>query len=102
MSQTTLFDIDPLPASQRHSLTSRAAARGIAPSASTLRDQVYGYLRACGLDGATDEQIQRATGLSGDTERPRRIELLKAGRIMDSGRVRATASGQTAVVWVTV
>lgn len=86
---------------QRHSEPSKAAARAIRPSAGTLRERVLGYLMTC-LDGATDEQIQLALGMNPSTQRPRRIELLRAGSIKDSGRKRKTTSGRAATVWEVV
>lgn len=50
--------------------------------------------------GLTDEELQHGIGLEGSTQRPRRVELLRAGLIKDSGRTRATASGRQATVWV--
>lgn len=49
--------------------------------------------------GLTDEEIQGLTGLSPSTERPRRIELERLGRLFDSGEQRKTKSGRWAVVW---
>ena len=79
--------------------TSRAAARAIRPNAGTLRAMVRNHIILQGSYGATDQEIQQALNLSGDTERPRRIELWNAGFIVDSGFIRKTDSGQSAVVW---
>lgn len=85
--------------------TRRAAA---APSEArdTQRAHVLDAIRAAGPSGLTDEEIQTTLGLDGSSERPRRYELWKAGRI----RVRVDATGQTitrltrthrrAVVWI--
>jgi len=80
--------------------TSEAAAEAIAPKADTLRRAVLEHIQKCGEDGATDEEIQDALSMSGDTERPRRWECQRAGLIRDSGRTRAVKSGRAAVVWV--
>lgn len=101
----SLFDPEQLPEpfddppAQRHSITSVAAADAIKPSAANLRQQVLVFIRAS-PDGVTDEEIQQGTGIGPSTERPRRIELVKAGAVFDSGRTRATRSGRQAVVWV--
>jgi len=101
MDQPDLFPTEPMPPYQRHSATSKAAARSVAPSAASLRERVYDYLLACGSEGATDAQGQQATGLSGDTYRPRRIELESAGRVQPvEGWQRATLSGRLAQVYV--
>src|SRR5690606_26494940 len=39
--------------------------------------------------------------MNANTERPRRIELQRAGLVLDSGTVRPTSTGQDAVVWQT-
>lgn len=93
-----LFD-RPAP-SQRHSATSRAAADAIEMPRQTLRDCVYNAIEEAGQWGLTDEQICERTGLNPSTARPRRVELERAGRVKDSGRRRATASGRAAVVWI--
>ena len=89
----------PAPA-QRHSPTSIEAADVIAPKAGTLRRAVFDFLLGCGALGATDEDMQQGLDLNPSTQRPRRIELVRAGSVLDSGRTRPTASGRQAVVWV--
>ena len=93
----TLFDDPP---AQRHSETSVEAAEAIAPAAATLRLLVLAVLRKAGADGMTDEEMLAATGLQPSTGRPRRIELMQAGHVRDSGRKRETKSGRRAVVWI--
>ena len=64
------------------------------------RAAVLSYIRGCTTAGATDFEIQIALGLDGNTERPRRGELVTVGRIKDSGRKRRTPLGGQATVWV--
>ena len=45
----------------------------------------------------TDKEVQVLTGMAGDTERPRRLELLKAGLIEESGT--RMLDGRRSVVW---
>ena len=102
-SQFPLFDT-PEPAAetpvyQRHSPTSQAAAEAIAPTTGTLRAEVYAFLKLRGEQGATDEEIQRALHMEGNTARPRRRELEQSGLIRDSGATRQAISGRSAVVW---
>ena len=85
----------------RGSETSRAAAERIAPNANTLRAAVYAFLVRCERHGATDEEVCDALGMGGSTERPRRVELVDGGFVVDSGRQRQTRSGRRAVVWMT-
>lgn len=87
------------PPRQRHSDTSAAAGASVEGVAGFLRGQVYGYLEACGPAGATDEEIQAATGMPANTERPRRVELTKALLIHDTGTRARTKSGRTATRW---
>lgn len=95
-----LTDIQPAPY-QRHSATSKAAAIGIEPKAGTKRAQVLDFLRDH-PEGATDEEMQQCIPMSPNTQRPRRVELLTAKLIKDSGRTRKTVGGDDAVVWVAV
>ena len=93
MTLATLFD--PIPPYQAHSVTSIEAARSVVGRTSGPREAIYGLLRRFPL---TDEQITAQLGLNPSTERPRRIELAKAGRIKPVGEA-LTVSGRKAVVW---
>lgn len=86
------------PPAQAHSPTSIEAAERIAPDALTLRDLVLAEIIRRG--GATDEEIAGELALNPSTSRPRRIELVEAGLVRDSGQTRKTASGRAAVVWI--
>jgi hypothetical protein len=86
------------PPAQRHSKTSRAAAASLTPAKLTGdRLRIYRYLRTR-PDGATDEEIAAALAMGENTERPRRVELQRAGMIRLVG-TRATTSGRKANVW---
>lgn len=87
---------------QRHSDTSHAAAERIEPAADTLRAEVYSWIVRNGLYGSTDEETAEALSMAGNTQRPRRVELMDGGHVVDSGRRRKTRSGRNAVVWITV
>lgn len=88
-----------LPAYQKHSATSKAAASAMRPNAATLREKVFALIRYSGAYGKTDLEIQQGLDMEGSTERPRRIELMRAGRIRQDG-TRPTPSGRKAAVWV--
>lgn len=77
--------------------TSKAAAEEIAASAGTLRALVLQCLKQRGP--LTDEEIQQACEMAANTERPRRIELVKAGLVVNSGGTKLTQSGRKAVLW---
>jgi hypothetical protein len=81
----------------RHSVTSEAAAQAIKPTRVSLQQQVLNCLR---VHDATDEEIQSVLRLNPSTQRPRRIELVNQGLVVDSGRTRKTKSGRNAVVWM--
>lgn len=68
------------------------------PNARTIRSEIFEAIKASEY-GLTDEQIQLNLGLFGNTERPRRGELVKQGRIQQFG-TRETESGRQAVVWI--
>lgn len=81
---------------QAHSRTSREAASSIQGKSARLRNQVLDELRR---NPATDEELATTLTLSGNTCRPRRVELVDLGLVEDSGERRKTASGRNAVVW---
>lgn len=84
----------------RESETSRLAAEAIKPNAGTLRAMVYDYIKSRGESGATDAEMQDALDMRPQTQTPRRIELLQAGLIKNSGAHRPTPRGRKASVWV--
>ena len=80
--------------------TSREAARLIAPRAGSKRDQVLHEIAAAwAVGGATDEAIALALHMSPSTERPRRVELVEQGWVIDAGFTRKTRAGVNATVW---
>lgn len=81
---------------QEENQESVEAAISMHPTAGTLRALVLDYLRSHGP--ATDEQIADALGMSGNTERPRRVELERAGLVVRTGTGR-TRSGRAAAEW---
>ena len=95
-----LFDYTGLPY-QRHSDTSLRAAIEAEPNAGTQRWKVLHLLRATAR-GLTDHQMQSILDMNPSTQRPRRIELVEKGLVVDSGQRRQTPSGRWAVVWIAV
>jgi hypothetical protein len=82
--------------------TSERAAAQIAEHTPTLRERVAAFIVSRGPEGATDEEAGLALRIRAQTLTPRRGELVKAGRVVDSGRRRRTTTGRTAAVWVVV
>ncbi len=77
--------------------TSKEAAEAIQPDLPRLEMLVWWALRA---RPRTDSEIQAVTGLSGDTERPRRLKLVEKGLVEDSGERRVPeGKRQRAIVW---
>ena len=79
--------------------TSRIAAERVYPKSGSIRLSVYEYLIRQGLRGATDQEVQSALNMSGDSVRPSRITLLRDGLIIDSGETRLNANGNPCTVW---
>lgn len=87
----------PPPPFVAHSQTSRAASRYVF-GPETDRQAILRHLLVW-VDGRTDEEMQLALGLAGSTQRPRRVELVRMGKVVDSGLTRKTASGRQATIW---
>jgi hypothetical protein len=112
--QRTLFDDGPearslgaygpaserIPAPYSNPTTSRSAAKQIEPVAGTLRRRVLDHIRQQGEAGATDQEAAAALDMPENTVRPRRLELIAAGLVRDSGRTRPTAASRKAIVYV--
>jgi transcription initiation factor IIE alpha subunit len=76
--------------------TSIKSYKAIKTVAATKREEVYSALQKHGP--MTDEQIQEVTGMNPSTERPRRIELEEARRVVAAG-VGHTKAGRKAFIW---
>ena len=78
-----------------------AKANGISTDlAETLRREVEVYLISQGVNGATDEEIQDALGMEGNTERPRRVELIEAGLVWNTGSTRKSKANRDNTIWI--
>ena len=101
MNQPNLFPDDRYePPHVRHSSTSKAAAKDIKPSAATLRSKLWSWLMAHGP--ATDEEMQLGLPMGQNTQRPRRVELVRMGKVIATGNKSKTKSGKQAIVWQAV
>lgn len=84
--------------SVRGSRTSAQAADSLAPTTlNAMQRRVLELLQAT-PDGLTDEEMQHKLGMNPSTQRPRRIELVRRGLVVECG-TRRTASGRMASVW---
>jgi hypothetical protein len=95
MSEQTAVETAPY---HPHSAESKEAADAILPVAGTHRRKVYDFISARGNWGATDEEIQLGLAMNPSTQRPRRVELVKAKLIIQCGQ-RKTTSRRNAAVW---
>ncbi|MBX3359914.1 MAG: hypothetical protein KF912_07980 [Phycisphaeraceae bacterium] len=80
--------------------TSEVAASRIAGHAAQQRADVLAAIVKAGAHGATDAEIESATGIRAQSVSPRRGELRTLGAIVDSGRRRLTPRGRPAAVWI--
>lgn len=97
--QLSLFDARPGIVGRNHPDTSQEAAQTVLPRTGTQRRRVYDFIADRGDFGATDLEVQRRLDMDGNTERPRRVELVDAGLVVDSGR-RTVVDGRRMIVWV--
>lgn len=85
-----------------HPETAQEAAKAIKLRSGTQRAAVLLELfeaNVSGLDGMTDETLQRTLRMGASSERPRRVELVRMGFVQDSGKREPTTSGQEAILW---
>lgn len=80
--------------------TSATALALVAPKAGTQRNLVLNVLAEYPVHGVgcTDVELVRMSGLSANSVRPRRVELVDAGWLEDSG-IRRDHNGRPHVVW---
>lgn len=73
-----------------------AATHDVPTGVATIRERVFDYLWFS--DGLTPDEVAMRLCLSVLTVRPRCSELMRQGRLVDSGQRRANASGRQAKV----
>jgi len=79
--------------------TSIKAARNIAPKVGSIGAKVMDFMRSRDEYGATLEEVETGTGISGNTVRPRMKTLRQRSQVVDSGTTRKTLAGNDAIVW---
>lgn len=86
---------------QGHSSTSRRAAEAAERTMGACQRRVLIELAKADQSGLTDIELQERTGLGESTERPRRVELVRAGLVADSGETRIPKGrSRPCTVWV--
>ena len=81
------------------SATSEAAAEAIKPVTGKLRKRVFEEIARRGQWGSTRQEVEINLQMSGDTVRPRFLELADKGLIEKAGMTRPTTSHRLAEVW---
>ena len=76
--------------------TSRRAAESVAGRAEDLRNK---SLAVVSVRPSTADEVADALGEDRLSVRPRMTELLRLGKVEDSGERRKNASGRSAAVW---
>lgn len=86
--------------------TSKEAAESVVPNLTKLQALVLEYAISCGEFGFTDPELNEAMGPiceghnhGTSTWRSRRAELVRKGKIEDSGKRHKRASGRNHIVW---
>lgn len=63
------------------------------------RDRILDYLRTCGANGATCDEVEAVTGIIHQTASPIMLQLRRENAIWHYGKMRATRSGEQAEVY---
>lgn len=96
-------DIEGYPSSRslphNHTPTSKAAAKSMEGKAATQRGDILRFLAERGEQGATAFEVEQLMHISGNSVRPRLVELRASGAVVAAGFTRKTGSGRAAVVW---
>ena len=66
----------------------------------SINRKVHDYIASRKAYGATDQEIEAALALDGNTVRPSRGSLVKKGLVADSGRTRQNNKGNDCIVWI--
>lgn len=93
-NQLDIFD----PPAQRHSKTSRAAAKSIKPYVPSIRQRVLEVIIKQGP--ISDQAIAASLGLAENTVRPRRVELVADGWVRAAPDTVLTRSRRQATAWI--
>lgn len=80
--------------------TSKDAADRMKPVVESCQTRVLDYITACGLDGATDDEGEVATGLIHQNYSARRVDLWKKGIVVKTEEKRETRRHRGAGVYV--
>ena len=79
--------------------TSLEAREKVEPKVGTIRRKVYEAIMLKGLEGMTDQEIEKQLNLDGNTVRPIRGSLVIDKLVIDSGITRSNSKGNQCIVW---
>jgi hypothetical protein len=80
--------------------TSIEALVKVSPHIPSIKERIMVYFISKEGYGATDQEIENALFIPGNTVRPTRISLLKDGIIVNSGMTRMNKNGNRCIVYV--
>lgn len=66
----------------------------------TLLNKIEQQILSTGVKGCTDIEGEISSGIGGDSWRPARLALARAGLVVKNGEKRPTPLGHSACVWV--
>jgi len=81
-------------------LTSRKAAEVIRPCVNSQAAKVWGFIESQGERGATDKEIQSGLQMDGNSQRPRRVWLMRNGFVKPKGAPCEHVVRERSIVWV--
>lgn len=83
---------------REHRLTSKLGEMHIAPHKESHKDKILVGLEKLKIGGTQDE-IAEVTGLRTDQVWKRMVDLVRDGRVFDTGLMRKLKSGLPGIVW---
>lgn len=96
-----LPDEEPMPKPYHNRVaTSCDAAERVRRSVNPQARRVFDFIESRGDFGATDKEQQTALGMSGDSQRPRRVWLRDNGFVQAKGNPMRPELRQRSIVWV--
>jgi len=81
-------------------LTSRTAAESVRPCVKSQAARVWAYIESQGERGATDKEIQAGLKMDGNSQRPRRVWLMRNGFVKPKDAPCEHVVRDRSIVWV--
>jgi len=81
-------------------LTSFAAAESVRPCVKSQAARVWGFIESQGERGATDKEIQAGLQPDGNSQRPRRVWLMRNGFVKHKGAPCEHVVRERSIVWI--